>query len=100
MRTFFLPLLLLNACGGNPLPAWKTSRTPSPSSRRVDHMAKFTDHASWLRSPYSRLDDTFDLPVYIIVADDGTACIAPGDDWAIVHRGDVYPCPGQWRTAR
>ena len=100
IRTFFLPLLLLDACGGNPLPAWKTSPSPNQTSRRVDHVEKFTNVLSWQRSPYSRIDDNFDPPVYLIVAEDNTACITPGDDWAIAQRGDYYPCPGRWRTPR
>ena len=92
--------LLLAACGGNPLPAWKTSPTSGPNTKRVDHLERFNNTQAWHRSPYSRVDDALDLPVYIIVADDHTACIAPADDWTIAHPGDFYPCPGQWRTAQ
>src|SRR2546428_7030083 len=44
--------------------------------------------------PYSRVNDPLDSPIYLIVADDGTACIAPAEDWTIAARGDFYPCPG------
>lgn len=101
MRALLLPLVLLTAClGGKPLPEWKTSPTPGLSSKRVDHIAKFINNSSWQRSPYSRLDDSIDMPVYLIIADDGTACVAPAADWTIVQRGDLYPCPGKWRIPR
>ncbi len=31
-------LVLLAACGGNPLPEWKTDPQPGPNSKRVDHL--------------------------------------------------------------
>ena len=95
-----MAVLLLVACGGNPLPEWKTSPTPGPNAKRVDHVESFGNIVAWHRSAYSRADDTLNLPVYLIVADDNTACIAPPEDWTIAQRGDVYPCPGKWRIAR
>ncbi len=92
--------LVLAACGGKPLPEWKTSPTPNPSSKRVDRLAKFINTAGWQRSPYSRIDDNLEMPVFLIIADDGTACVAPAEDWTIAQRGDFYPCPGRWRIPR
>ena len=94
-----LTLGLLVGCGGNPLPEWKTSPTPSLNTKRVDHLEKVTNSLAWRRSPYSRVDDVLDVPIYLIVADDRTACIAPADDWSIAARDDFYPCPGKWRVA-
>jgi hypothetical protein len=56
---------------------------------------------AWHRSAYSRVEDAvIDAPIYLIVAEDGTACIAPAADWSIAARGDFYPCPGKWRIAQ
>ncbi|HVH66401.1 MAG TPA: hypothetical protein VM716_00890 [Gemmatimonadales bacterium] len=99
-RRLAIPLLLFLACGGNPLPEWKTSPSPGPNAKRVDHLEKVANTWAWRRSVYSRLDDALDFPIYLIVAEDRTACIAPADDWTIAAQGDLYPCPGKWRVAR
>ena len=95
-----LALMLHIACGGRPLPEWKTSPSYGPDAKRVDHVERFTNSRAWQGSPYSRVDDAVGLPVYLIVADDRTACIASAEDWSIAASGDVYPCPGKWRIAR
>jgi hypothetical protein len=100
VRPFALALVLLLGCGGRGLPDWKTSPTPGPNAKRVDHLEQVTGPLAWRRSPYFRINDRFDLPVYLIVAADGTACIAPADDWTIADHGDFYPCPREWRIAR
>lgn len=100
MRVLAVGLGVLLACGGNPLPEWKTSPTPSlPNAKRVDHLEKVTNTLAWQRSRYFRVDDTVELPVYLIVADDRSACLAPAEDWTIANAGDFYPCPGRWRPA-
>lgn len=99
-RGLALTLVLHVACGRNPLPEWKTSPSSGPDAKRVDHLEKFTSSPAWHRSPYSRVDDALGLPIYLIVADDRTACIASADDWSIATRGDLYPCSGKWRIAR
>jgi len=100
MRPLALALVLLAACGGRGLPDWKTSPTPRSNAKRVDHLEQATSTRTWQRSPYSRFNDALELPVYLIVAVDLTACIVPAVDWTIAERGDFYPCPGQWRIAR
>lgn len=100
-RALVLTLLLLAACGGGRgLPDWKTSPTPRLNAKRVDHLEQFTSVLVWRRSPYFHVEDDIGLPVYLIVAQDGTACIAPAVDWTVAERGDFYPCPGKWRIAR
>lgn len=94
-------LFLLAACFGNhPLPEWKSSQSPEPNARRVDHLEKILNTQAWQRSPYSRVEDALEMPVYLIVADDRTACIATAEDWTIAAHGDFYPCPGKWRIPR
>lgn len=93
-------LLLLAACGTNGLPEWKTDPTPSVNTKRVDHLEKVGNTLAWQRSPYFRIDDKLEMPVYLIVADDHTACIAPPEDWTIASHGDFYPCPDKWRIPR
>lgn len=93
-------LALLAACGGKPLPDWKTDPTPADNSKRVDHLERFNNSVAWQRSVFFRLDDKPEMPVFLIVANDRTACIAPVEDWTIANPGDYYPCPGQWRIAR
>lgn len=96
-----LAVVLLTACFGNhPLPEWKSSQSPEPNSRRVDHLEKILNTQAWQRSPYSRVEDALEMPVYLIVADDRTACIATAEDWTIATHGDFYPCPGKWRIPR
>ncbi len=64
VRVLAIGLGLLVACGGNPLPEWKTSPTPSlPNAKRVDHLEKVTNTLAWQRSRYFRVDDTVELPV-------------------------------------
>lgn len=99
VRSVALTLVLLAACGGHALPEWKTSPMPRPNAKRVDHLEELTSTLAWRRSPYFRVADGFDLPVYLIVAQDGTACIAPAVDWTVAERGDFYPCPRKWRIA-
>jgi len=93
-------LVLVVACGGNPLPEWKTDPTPSMNSKRVDHLLKINNTLAWQQSPYFRIDDKVEMPVYLIVADDHTACVSTAEDWTIASRGDFYPCPGKWIIAR
>lgn len=100
MRSLVVTLLLLGACGGRGLPDWKTSPTPRPNAKRVDHLVQITSNQVWQLSPYFRDGESVGLPVYLIVAQDRTACIAPAVDWTIAGRGDFYPCPGKWRIAR
>ena len=100
MRPLALTLGLLIACGGNPLPEWKTSPTPSPSAKRVDQLQRLSNMRAWHGSLYYRSGEDLQMPVYLIVADDRTACIAPAADWTIAAPGDFYPCPGSWRMAR
>lgn len=100
MTRFVGLLVLVAACGGNALPSWKTDPTPAMNSKRVDHLEKAGNTLAWQRSPYFRIDDKLEMPVYLIVADDHTACIVPPEDWTIATRGDFYPCPDRWRIAR
>ena len=93
-------LVLVAACGGNALPDWKTDPTPALNAKRIDHLEKVGNTVAWQRSPYFRLDDKLEMPVYLIVADDRTACLAPPEDWTIASRGDYYPCPDKWRNSR
>lgn len=100
VRWLILPLVLLPACGGRGLPDWKTSPLPRPNAKRVDHLVQISGNQTWQQSPYFREGDAVGLPVYLIVAEDRTACIAPALDWTIASRGDFYPCPNKWRIAR
>ena len=94
------PLLLIAACAGKPLPDWKTDPTPSDNSKRVDHLERVGNTHAWQRSPYWRVDDQLETPVYLIVADDRTACVVPAEDYTIANPGDYYPCSGKWRMPR
>lgn len=94
-----LPLLIA-ACAGKPLPDWKTDPTPAANAKRVDHLERAGSNPAWQRSPYWRVNDNLETPIYLIVADDQTACVVPAEDWTVANRGDFYPCPGQWRIAR
>lgn len=99
-RRLVLTLGVLVACGSNPLPEWKTTPTPSATAKRVGQLQRFSNMRAWQQSSYYRLDDDVHIPVYLIVADDRTACIAPSEDWTIAAPGDFYPCPDKWRMAR
>lgn len=99
-RCISLVFLLVLGCGGRPLPEWKTDPTPAQNAKRIAHLQRFNSSKAWERSPYARLNDAIESPVYLIVAEDDTGCLAPVEDWTIAARGDFYPCPGQWRSAR
>lgn len=99
-RALTLILVLLAACGGRGLPGWKTSPTPGANVKRVDHLEQFTSTSAWRVSRYFHIEDDLGLPIYLIVAQDETACIVPALDWTIAERGDFYPCPRKWRVAR
>ena len=101
MRALALILAFLVACGGSRgLPDWKTSPRPRPNAKRVDYLEQITSTQIWYLSPYFRPGDSLSIPVYLIVAEDHTACIAPALDWTLVAIGDFYPCPRRWRIAR
>ena len=100
MKRVVVVLALVAACGGNPLPEWKTDPTPAPNSKRVDHLEKANSTMAWQSSPYFRIDDKLQAPIFLIVADDRTACIVSPEDWTIASRGDFYPCSDKWRIAR
>jgi hypothetical protein len=101
VRALALTLAFLIACGGSRgLPDWKTSPRPRPNAKRVDYLEQITSTQIWYLSPYFRPGDSLSVPVYLIVAEDHTACIAPALDWTVVAIGDFYPCPRMWRIAR
>ena len=101
MRPLVLALLLLAACvGSRGLPDWKTSPKPSASAKRVEYLAQITSTQVWQQSPYFREGESVVVPVYLIVAEDHTACLTSALDWTIASPGDFYPCPGKWRIPR
>src|SRR5262245_24523167 len=93
-------LALVAACGGNPLPEWKTDPQPGPNSKRLYHLETANSSLAWQRSSYFRVDDKPQTPIYLIVADDRSACIVTPEHWTIANHGDFYPCPDKWRIPR
>lgn len=95
-----LVLLLCAACfGQGTLPP-----EPSPTDENTKTIAgvgTFISTYDWQRTPWYRIEDMgISLPVLVIIAQDGSACLVEGKDWAIAQAGKRFACPGKWRFAR
>lgn len=92
-------ILLAVGCGGNTLPP-----APRPTDRNAKPtvaMREYTSHVQWQQSGYFRVgDELIDLPVFLAIAADGTACIVSGAQWALWHTHTVVACAERWRRAR
>ncbi len=95
-----LALLLVTAClGGGHWPEQVSSR-PNGTSRRIQGVSQFQNVYEWQRSGWSRIaDGIMNWPVFVVIADDGSACVVSGDVWAIAKAGDYVTCK-PWRIAR
>jgi hypothetical protein len=93
-------VLAVLSCGGRspepgPVPA------ATPTSREVVRVEEYPSTPDWRRSPYWRLaDDVIDLPVFMLVAADGTGCIYRRLMRPTVRSGEFWPCPAGWRVPR
>lgn len=93
-RVFIFLLALALACG----PAL---RSPAANARLVQDVGAYVTAQHWQNSPWYRPDDdTSLLPVFLVIAHTGEACIVPGATRAITLRNDVFACPGRWRAPR
>jgi len=97
-------VLALGACfGTGRLPGWATGQlTPEEQWRAkvVTTIGQYLSQSDWEASPWARIGSMEIAPVYLVGAADGTACLIPPVDWALVKLGDRYPCSGKWRMAR
>lgn len=94
-------LLMFTACLGG---AGGLPPEPSPTDKNAKPTIAMQEYASrfqWQRSAYYRTEDTMiDLPVFLAIAGDGTACIIGGQEWALWREHKVVACPGKWRFPR
>lgn len=74
---------------------------PAPTDKNVKEVLDVHEYASrqsWQRSGYYSLgDETIDLPVFLAVAKDHTACIIDGSTWAVLQPRQHLACPTSWR---
>lgn len=94
-----LGLLALDCLGGVGIPP--EPRAGAENSKIVTDIVLVNSAFVWQRSPYYRMgDDTLSMPLYVAVAEDGTACFLSAERWATYHQNEREPCPGEWRMAR
>jgi hypothetical protein len=96
-----LLMLVLSACyrpGAN-LP--KPARTGDANSRLIVDAQMFTNAQAWQRTPWWRAgDEVIDVPVFVLLASDGSACITTGAIWGSAQPRHVYTCAKAWRFPR
>jgi hypothetical protein len=75
---------------------------PVPAAtRRVAGTELIISLKDWQNSPWARISDTrIDVPVHLVIAEGGWACIVDGGDWAVVPYGSHYACESGWRRWR
>ena len=100
MKRLLLLVLLLAACLGHGHWPEAVSDRPTGNARRIEGVTQYLTHIEWEQSPYWRLGDFFHGPVFVVVTNDHSACIVPGEVWAIAHRGDYVTCTDHWRFPR
>lgn len=97
-------LVLLFACAGGPGNAIpKPAPAGAPGRVLADPATGFfATRQDWQRTPWFRATDdmVMDLPVLVLLAADGAACITSGPIWAIAKPHDRWDCAGPWRTPR
>lgn len=93
--------LAIAAClgGGNGIPP--EPRAGADNSKVVTDVVIVNSPFEWQRSPYYRFgDDSLQMPIFVAVAEDGTACLLSAERWATFHVNEREPCAGTWRQAR
>lgn len=61
---------------------------------------EYVTRGAWQQSGFYRTgDEAISLPVFIAIANDGTACLIPTDVWAVWRYGRMVECKS-WRIAR
>lgn len=89
-------LILLAACSpfSRPIPL---------VAKHIIGSAEYLTQNAWDNSPWHRAGDDFiQEPVYLIIADDYTACAVDGDTFtAAINTSLQFPCPhNDWRMFR
>lgn len=92
-------LLALASCGrGNYLPEPAPADLPT---REIIDVRAYSSDRDWQRTPWYRASDAFiPWPIFILVANDGFACIVPAKVWAIAQPQQRYACVSVWRFPR
>lgn len=93
-------LALVAACLGRPHWPDTLSLSPIPGGKRIWDVGVFASAPDWERTPWARPEDVAIAPVYVAVAEDGTACIVTADVWALAQSGAFVKCPTHWRMPR
>jgi hypothetical protein len=93
--------LLLGGCAS---PRSLDSERPAPElpTRVIRRVLEVSNQRAWQRTPWFRVhsDLLMDMPVFLLVDDQGHGCIVPGRVWAVAKAGDRYPCASGWRFPR
>jgi hypothetical protein len=102
LAAVFVALIVL-ACSTGRLPAWKAGQLTAAqraASRTVLTSTQYISRQDWEASAYWRPGDFLDMPIYLVIATDHTACLVPATDYTVVQDGERYPCTTQWRQPR
>ena len=84
-----------SSCGSS------TYQTPMLPESRIIGLGVFNDHWMWEATPWARIgDDLAGYPVFVMIAQDRSACVITAQQWATVMTGRTYACLSGWRQPR
>ena len=98
---FIIFALLLGCFGqGNYLPEPVLPSDKNAKMLSANPTREYITSQDWSRSPWYRIDDsTTPLPVLLLIADDGMACLVDNKTWALAQPRKVVSC-SKWRFPR
>jgi len=95
MLAVFGMLGAFSSCGRSTYP------TPMLPESRIIGLEVFNTHWTWEASPWARIGDhPTGYPVFVMIAQDRSACVITAREWATVFLGQRYPCVTGWRQPR
>lgn len=103
MNRFRLLLLtlLLAACSRPGINAPAPVRPGTANSRLISDVQMFTNAQAWQRTAWWRPgDELIEVPVFVLIASDGSACITTGAVWGSAQSRKTYTCSRAWRFPR
>jgi len=87
--------LLLCACVG-------TGKAEPKRLGLIAAVEAYTSWHTWKLTPWVRIaeDMTRPLPILIVIASDGRACLVDGAVWTLAKAGEYHDCASGWRFPR
>ena len=84
---------------------WGVSSIPAgylepdlPGKHRIVVSREYPTYYAWANSPWFRVTDEYEFPVYILIDQTGYGCVAPPEIWAL--NPTYAACPTNWRAPR